>query len=118
MNDSKSRIRISGLENLYSKSRNDDEVREVLLKDIYPFANHPFGVFDDEKMNETVESIRKYGVLNPGIVRPRKGGGYELISGHRRKRALEILGINSMPVLIRNYSDDEAIVIMVDSVRP
>ena len=91
-------------------------VNEVPLEDLYEFRNHPFRVLDDEKMDETVESIKKYGVLMPGIVRPRlEGGGYEIIAGHRRKRACEIAGLKTMPVLIKNYTDDEAVVTMVDT---
>ena len=91
-------------------------VNEVPLEDLYEFKNHPFRVLDDEKMDETVESIKKYGVLMPGIVRPRlEGGGYEIIAGHRRKRACEIAGFKTMPVLIKNYTDDEAVVTMVDT---
>ncbi len=90
-------------------------VVEVPLGDLYPFKEHPFKVLDDEKMEETVESIRKEGVLTPALVRPRIEGGYEIISGHRRKRACEILGMETMPVMVRNYSDDEAIIAMVDT---
>ena len=93
----------------------DTAVTEVPLSDLHEFKNHPFRVLDDEKMEETVESIRKNGVLMPGIVRPRlDGGGYEIIAGHRRKRACELAGLATMPVLIKNYTDDEATVTMVD----
>ncbi|MFQ9716152.1 MAG: ParB/RepB/Spo0J family partition protein [Blautia sp.] len=92
-----------------------DQVIEVPLTDLYPFRNHPFKVLDDEKMEETAESIRNYGVLNPGLVRPRAEGGYELVAGHRRKRGCELAGKDTMPVLVREYTDDEAVVIMVDS---
>ena len=85
------------------------------LEDLHEFKDHPFKVLDDEKMQETVESIRNYGVLTPGIVRPRQEGGYELIAGHRRKRGCELVGLTEMPVLVRNYSDDEATIIMVDT---
>ena len=93
----------------------DTVITDVPVKDLHTFYDHPFRVLDDEKMEETVESIREYGVLMPGIVRPRKGGGYEIIAGHRRKRACEIIGLETMPVVIRNYTDDEAVVAMVDS---
>ena len=93
----------------------DTVITEVPVKDLHTFYDHPFRVLDDEKMEETVESIREYGVLMPGIVRPRQGGGYEIIAGHRRKRACEIIGLETMPVVIRNYTDDEAVVAMVDS---
>ena len=85
------------------------------LNELYPFKNHPFHVNDDEKMAETVESIKNYGILNPALVRPRAEGGYELIAGHRRKRGCELAGKSKMPVLIRNYTDDEAVIVMVDS---
>lgn len=92
-----------------------NQIVEVSLSELYPFKNHPFQVRDDEKMEETVESIRNYGVLNPGLVRPRAEGGYEVVAGHRRKRGCELAGKTTMPVLIRDYTDDEAVVIMVDS---
>ena len=85
------------------------------LNELHPFRNHPFHVNDDEKMAETVESIKNYGILNPAVVRPRSEGGYELIAGHRRKRGCELAGKSKMPVLIRNYTDDEAVIVMVDS---
>ena len=92
-----------------------NQIVEVPLSELYPFKNHPFQVRDDEKMEETVESIRNYGVLNPGLVRPRAEGGYEVVAGHRRKRGCELAGKTTMPVLVRDYTDDEAVVIMVDS---
>lgn len=99
-----------------SESNTDiDKVIEVPLSELHPFRNHPFRVCDDEKMAETVESIRNYGVLNPALVRMRDAGGYELIAGHRRKRGCELAGKDTMPVIVRNYSDDEAVIIMVDS---
>lgn len=93
----------------------DTVITDVPIRDLHTFKGHPFRVLDDEKMDETVESIREYGVLIPGIVRPRQGGGFEIIAGHRRKRACEIIGLETMPVVIRNYTDDEAVVAMVDS---
>lgn len=93
----------------------EDVVMQIPLSDLLPFHNHPFKVLDDEKMQETVESIREKGVLNPAIARPLKEGGYEIISGHRRKRACEILGMETMPVLVKELDDDDAAVIMVDS---
>lgn len=92
-----------------------DRVIEVPLTKLYAFKDHPFFVKDDAKMEETVESIRNHGVLNPGLVRPRPQGGYEIISGHRRKRGSELAGKEEMPVIVRNYTDDEAVIIMVDS---
>ena len=102
-----------GLEESPEKSMN--QVVEIDLAKLYPFKNHPFHVNDDEKMAETVESIKNYGILNPALVRPRAEGGYELIAGHRRKRGCELAGKSKMPVLIRNYTDDEAVIVMVDS---
>ena len=92
-----------------------DQIVEVKLTELYPFRGHPFLVLDDAKMEETTESIKNYGVLNPGLVRPRSSGGYELISGHRRKRGCELAGKETMPVIVRNYTDDEAVVVMVDA---
>ena len=88
----------------------DIVINEIPLEDLYEFKNHPFRVLDDEKMAETVESIKAYGVLMPGIVRTRAEGGYEIISGHRRKHACELAGLKTMPVIIREYTDDEAVV--------
>lgn len=93
----------------------DGQVSNIPLTELHEFKNHPFHVLDDEKMDETVESVKKYGVLVPGICRKRKEGGYEIISGHRRKHASEIEGLETMPMIIKECSDDEAIVIMVDS---
>lgn len=92
-----------------------EKVRDVPLSELHPFKNHPFHVVDDEAMEKTVESVKKYGVLSPAIVRPSPEGGYELISGHRRKRASELAGLDKMPVIIRNLDDDEATILMVDS---
>ena len=92
-----------------------EQIINVPLADLHEFKDHPFKVLDDEKMEETTESIRLYGVLVPGIARPRAGGGYELIAGHRRKHGSERAGKTEMPIIVRNYSDDEATIIMVDS---
>ncbi len=92
-----------------------EKVIEVPLSELHPFKYHPFKVADDEAMMEMVESVAQYGVLVPGVVRPRDGGGYELIAGHRRRRASELAKKETMPVLVRNLTDDEAIVAMVDS---
>ena len=91
------------------------EIIEVELSELYDFTGHPFRVVDDEPMQEMVESVRKHGVLVPGIVRHRKEGGYEIISGHRRKHACELAGLTTMPVLVKEYSDDQAVITMVDS---
>ena len=88
---------------------------EIEIGSLHPFPNHPFQVKDDKKMEELSESITQYGVLVPGIVRLRESGGYELVAGHRRKRACELSGLEKMPVIIKDLTDDEATVIMVDS---
>ena len=90
-------------------------VQEIPLSELFPFKGHPFKVLDDETMQDTVESIKAYGVLVPGIVRPRAGGGYELIAGHRRRHASELAGKATMPVIVRELDDDEATLVMVDS---
>ena len=87
----------------------------MALGELHTFQNHPFKVNDDKEMEELAESIREHGVLIPGIVRPRAEGGYELIAGHRRKHGSELAGKTEMPVIIRDYSDDEATIMMVDS---
>lgn len=92
-----------------------EQVQEIPLSELHEFRGHPFRVLDDEKMEETVESIKSYGVLMPGIARPRAGGGYEIIAGHRRKHACGLAGLATMPMFVREYSDDEATIIMVDS---
>lgn len=117
---SASKIKIDSFDDLFGRSTEEhsnqaEQVVEVPLKDLHTFENHPFRVLDDAKMEETVESIKKYGVLMPGIARPRKEGGYEIIAGHRRKRGSELAGKSTMPVFIRNYTDDEATIIMVDT---
>ena len=97
------------------ESEDTEKIIIAPLTELYTFKDHPFRVVDDEKMEETTESIKKYGVLVPGIARPRAGGGYEIIAGHRRKRGSERAGKSEMPVIVRNYTDDEATIIMVDS---
>ena len=92
-----------------------EKVIDIPLTDLHPFKNHPFKVTDDESMLETAESITKHGVLVPVIARPREEGGYELISGHRRKRASELAGKETLPCIVRNLDDDSATIIMVDS---
>ena len=92
-----------------------ETVASVPLCQLHTFKDHPFRVLDDEKMQETVESVRKYGVLIPGIVRPHSESGYEVVAGHRRWRACELAGLEEMPVIIRDMDDDTAVVIMVDS---
>lgn len=108
------RIKLGGYDALFGEPEGE-QIVEAALSGLHNFRNHPFRVTDDEKMEETVESVKQYGVLVPGIARPRKGGGYEIISGHRRKRASELAGRETMPIVVRKYSDDEATIIMVDS---
>ena len=92
-----------------------ERVQEIPLDQLKPFRNHPFKVRDDQRMLDTVDSIREYGVLVPAIAQPDPEGGYELISGHRRKRGCEMAGLQTMPVIIRNLDDDAAVLVMVDS---
>ena len=92
-----------------------ETIKEITLDELHPFPDHPFGVRDDEAMEQTVESIREYGILVPAIARPREEGGYELIAGHRRKHACEIAGIKTMPVIVRDLDRNAAVIIMVDS---
>ena len=88
---------------------------EIPLSELHPFKDHPFKVKDDEAMMETADSIRQYGVLVPAIARPDPNGGYELVAGHRRHRASELAGKETMPVIVRDLDDDQATIIMVDS---
>ena len=92
-----------------------ERVQEIPLDQLKPFRNHPFKVRDDQRMLDTVDRIREYGVLVPAIARPDPEGGYELISGHRRKRGCEMAGLQTMPVIIRDLDDDAAVLVMVDS---
>lgn len=94
---------------------NQEKVKEIPLSELHPFKNHPFKVLDDQAMLDTADSIAKHGVLVPAIARPLETGGYELVSGHRRKRASELAGRETIPVIIRELDDDEATIIMVDS---
>lgn len=97
------------------KEDNQERVQKLPLDMFFPFPNHPFKVRDDEKMEETVESVQQYGVLVPILARPRALGGYEIVSGHRRVHACQRAGIEEIPAIIRDMTDDEAILIMVDS---
>jgi len=92
-----------------------ERVQEIPLTQLRPFKDHPFRVVDDERMTETAESVKEYGVLVPAIARPMPDGSYELVSGHRRKRACELAGLETMPVIVRELDDDQAVIIMVDS---
>ena len=116
---SASKIKMESFDDLFGGNNAQkigaEQIINAPLADLHEFKDHPFKVLDDEKMEETTESIRLYGVLVPGIARPRAGGGYELIAGHRRKHGSERAGKTEMPIIVRNYSDDEATIIMVDS---
>ena len=92
-----------------------ETIKEISLDELHPFPNHPFGVRDDATMQQTVESVREYGVLVPGIARLREGGGYELVAGHRRKHACELVGRKTMPVIVRDIDPNAAAIIMADS---
>lgn len=120
MKSSAKNVKLASVDDLFSteESRIDDareKVVEVPLSELHPFKNHPFKVKDDDAMLETAESVRQYGVLVPAIVRPDPAGGYELVSGHRRHRASEMAGKDTMPVIVRELDDDAATIIMVDS---
>lgn len=95
--------------------KKSERVQEIPLSELHPFKNHPFRVVDDEAMQRTVESVAQFGVLAPALARPRPEGGYELVAGHRRMRASELAGLETMPVIVRQMDDDTAIIAMVDS---
>lgn len=98
-----------------SKSSQSEKVRKIPVAEIHPFEGHPFRVVDDELMQQTVDSIMQFGVLSPAIVRPDPNGGYEMVSGHRRLHACGLSGLEEIPVIVRNLTDDEAVILMVDS---
>ena len=114
-------LALKGLDDLFSTEENRQEeqreqVQQIPIDELYPFTNHPFKVLDDEAMTRTVESIAQYGVLAPLIARPRPDGdGYEIISGHRRQYAAKLAGLDTLPVIVRQMSDDAAVILMVDS---
>ena len=123
MKSSAKNIRLTPVDDLFSteESRADahrERVVELPLAELHPFKDHPFKVVDDEKMQDTAQSIREHGVLVPAIVRPREEGGYEIVACHRRHFASQIAGLDTMPAIIRDLDDDAATIIMVDSVRP
>ena len=118
MRGSAAKIQMASLDDLFGGVPDQvagDQIQEISLSELHPFKNHPFHVVDDEKMQEMAESVAQYGVLVPGIVRPQPEGGYEIVAGHRRRRASELAGKATMPVIIRDMDDDEATIIMVDS---
>jgi len=115
---SASKIKLNSFNDLFGLTDSEKkvtEVRDVMIDELFEFKNHPFKVREDSRMDELVESVKERGVLVPGIARIRPQGGYEIIAGHSRKRACEIAGITTMPMFIRNLTDDEATVVMVDS---
>ena len=120
MKSSAKKVELASVDDLFSteESRADaqrEKVMEIPLSELHPFKDHPFKVKDDEAMMETADSIRQYGVLVPAIARPDPNGGYELVAGHRRHRASELAGKETMPVIVRDLDDDQATIIMVDS---
>lgn len=120
MKSSGRNISLTSYDDLFSteeirEARAREQIQQIPLSELYPFKDHPFRVVDDDRMMEAVESIKEYGVLVPAIARPLEEGGYEIIAGHRRKRACELAGLDTMPVIVRDLDDDEAVIIMVDS---
>ena len=113
-------VALKGLDDLFSSEETRQEeqreqVQQIPVDELFPFKNHPFKVLDDDAMTRTVESISQFGVLAPLIARPRPEGGYEIISGHRRKHAAELAHLDTVPVIVRNMKDDAATILMVDS---
>ena len=120
MKSSAKNVKLTSVDELFTteESRADaqrEKVMEIQIAELLPFRNHPFKVLDDAAMQDTAESIKEHGVLVPAIARPREDGGYELISGHRRKRGCELAGLATMPCIVRDLDDDAATIIMVDS---
>ena len=120
MKSSAKSINLTSLDDLFTteESRAEESCEKVVripLTELHPFPNHPFHVRDDEAMQNTVDSIKEYGVLTPGIVRPREDGGYEIVAGHRRKHGSELAGLTDMPCIVREMDDDTATILMVDS---
>ena len=113
-------VSLKGADDIFSteESRQEEQreqVQQIPIGELFPFKNHPFKVLDDDSMSDTVESVKQYGVLAPLIARPRPEGGYEIISGHRRQHAAELAGLETLPVIVREMSDDAAVILMVDS---
>ena len=113
-------VSLKGADDIFSteESRQEEkheQIRQIPINELFPFKEHPFKVLDDDAMQRTVESVAQYGVLAPLIARPRAEGGYEIISGHRRQHAAELAGLETLPVIVREMSDDAAVILMVDS---
>lgn len=120
MKNSGRNISLTSYDDLFSteetrRGESHEQIQRIPLSELHPFKDHPFRVVDDDRMMETVESVKEYGVLVPAIARPLEDGGYEIIAGHRRKRACELAGMDEMPVIVKNLDDDESVIIMVDS---
>lgn len=120
MPKSNANLALKGLDEMFSteESRQEqkrEQVQQIPIEELFPFKEHPFKVLDDEAMQRTVESVAQYGVLAPLIARPRSEGGYEIISGHRRQHAAELAGLDTLPVIVREMTDDAAVILMVDS---
>ena len=120
MPKSNANLALKGLDEMFSteESRQEqkwEQVQQIPIEELFPFKEHPFKVLDDEAMQRTVESVAQYGVLAPLIARPRPEGGYEIISGHRRQHAAELAGLDTLPVIVREMTDDAAVILMVDS---
>ena len=120
MPKSNANLALKGLDEMFSteESRQEqqrEQVQQIPIGELFPFKNHPFKVLDDESMQRTVESVEQYGVLSPLIARPRPEGGYEIISGHRRQHAAQLAGLDTLPVIVREMTDDAAVILMVDS---
>ena len=119
MKSSGKNISLTSFDDIFSTEEtrrgSHEQIQRLALSDLVPFKDHPFRVVDDDRMMETVESVKDYGVLVPIIVRPLEDGHYEIVSGHRRKRACELAGIDDIPAIVRDLDDDEATIIMVDS---
>jgi len=115
--ESAMKVKLNSFDDLFGANAPtaSDQIVNVALSELHTFQNHPFRVTDDKEMEELAESIRQHGVLMPGIARPRTEGGYELIAGHRRKHGSELAGKTEMPVIVREYTDDEATIMMVDT---
>ena len=110
-------ISLTSYDDIFSteESRQTEQIQQIPIAELHPFKDHPFKVLDDEAMQRTVESVAQFGVLAPLVVRPREEGGYEIISGHRRQHAAELAGLKTLPVIVRNMDDDQAVIQMVDS---
>ena len=120
MPKSNANLALKGLDEMFSteearQEQKREQVQQIPIEELFPFKEHPFKVLDDEAMQRTVESVAQYGVLAPLIARPRPEGGYEIISGHRRQHAAELAGLDTLPVIVREMTDDAAVILMVDS---